>query len=288
MKPSKKKKRLHSPSSPKSVPSTCSSSSFTSFHSHSTSNSNELSLAEVRRRRARLAHPFLPSSKSPNIIGRPIPLSANIDKNNVNTKMTDHESDSDEKVSLPPLVDAETGEELSFTKSKWTAKEGRVNLNSKCIIEMGTGRMNIFKTSSDVNNSFISDSFPMHELVSESINNGPLRPMFHRFWNAKYDEIIIPENYHRHDNDDVDEDKFDDSQILLNLTATSTSIGDISMSSPSILPSLSQSIDFSPSHTPNQPRSRNSSRPPSSSKRQSTANESSNQDAKGLNMLVSL
>lgn len=45
------------------------------------------------------------------------------------------------------MRDAETGEALEFTRSKWTSREGRLNLSAQMIVDMGTGRLDISKKS---------------------------------------------------------------------------------------------------------------------------------------------
>lgn len=44
---------------------------------------------------------------------------------------------------VTPFVDAETGEPLKFSLARWNNREGRVNLDGRTIIEMGTGRLDI-------------------------------------------------------------------------------------------------------------------------------------------------
>ncbi len=59
----------------------------------------------------------------------------------------DKEREAELKYLQPPpkdmLIDAETGESLTVTKARWTTTEGRLSLNAKTIIDMGTGKLDV-------------------------------------------------------------------------------------------------------------------------------------------------
>lgn len=101
------------------------------------------------------------------------------------------------------IRDAETGEVLTLTKSKWDAVEGRVNLDFRSIILMGTGAMSIknaangtglsrgmlFDTTED--DEDIEGDEDLEERADDSplflkfMRDGPLNPMAHQRWNPK-------------------------------------------------------------------------------------------------------
>jgi hypothetical protein len=98
------------------------------------------------------------------------------------------------------MVDSETGEKLSFTKAKWTSKEGRLSLNARTILNMGTGRLDLrsLSHSNSVEPSGKSSGFDQpqnpvqHELVTEFLKNGPLTPYMHVRWNPRNNTIDYP------------------------------------------------------------------------------------------------
>jgi hypothetical protein len=180
---------------------------------------------------------------------------------------------------LPELVrDKETGEILELTRSQWSSKEGRLNLDYDTIVKMGTGRLDIAQRLKDqqerederlrqiaekvanamsaakegrskskrkgrrnsasftssfgstqsedvtatpvgspkpsMSISFSTSSLPpimdastaeaatsghnnasvqRHPLVTQFLKEGPIRRMHHRFWNARLDDVVIPE-----------------------------------------------------------------------------------------------
>ena len=56
-------------------------------------------------------------------------------------------------VNLPgQLIDAETNEPLEISRATWNVREGRINLNAKTILDMGTGRLDIKNRVLDDNN----------------------------------------------------------------------------------------------------------------------------------------
>eukprot|EP01039_Chlorochromonas_danica_P005478 gene5478-6029_t len=96
------------------------------------------------------------------------------------------------------IKDAETGESLSFTKAKWTAKEGRLSLNAKVILAMGTGKLDIITSSqhSDrgvkINETHEQERCPTataHPLIQEFLTKGPLTPYMHKNWDPRRDRV---------------------------------------------------------------------------------------------------
>lgn len=105
------------------------------------------------------------------------------------------------------IRDAETGEPLTFTKSKWDAVEGRVNLDYRSIILMGTGAMSIkstangtglsremlFDTTSDESAEDENCDLDINEnsnpLFVKFLRDGPLNKMSHQRYNVKTGEI---------------------------------------------------------------------------------------------------
>lgn len=112
------------------------------------------------------------------------------------------------------IRDAETGQPLKLTKAKWNKKEGRVNLDYRSIILMGTGAMSIAQkaisrgdgmhqgqgllldTNDDdnydddmVGDHDSDDQKEDHPLFRKFIMEGPLNPMAHQRWNPKTGEV---------------------------------------------------------------------------------------------------
>jgi hypothetical protein len=80
------------------------------------------------------------------------------------------------------MVDAETGEAIVISKAGWNVREGRLNLNTKTILEMGTGRLDIknkVENVSNANNS-IATLTP-----SVNKNSGRLSPIYSTEQSAK-------------------------------------------------------------------------------------------------------
>ncbi len=130
-----------------------------------------------------------------------------------------HEIDTEEdnrvktKSNIPDfssMIDAETGEQLKYTNAKWSAKEGRLNLTARTILDMGTGKLDIknrqlHSTSLHAN----ANSSPLlsarscnknqdrHPLVNQFLTDGPLSPMYHVHWNPLSNSVIDP-NFEKH------------------------------------------------------------------------------------------
>ena len=89
-----------------------------------------------------------------------------------------------------PLYDAETGEQISIPTAEWTSKEGRLNLDAKTVLGMGTGRLNIFKEDSHVINPNLEklDEYP-NPIIKTFIDRGPLNPRLHQLWDPRTDQV---------------------------------------------------------------------------------------------------
>lgn len=86
------------------------------------------------------------------------------------------------------MVDAETGEPLNYTRAKWTAKEGRLSLTAKTILDMGTGKLDIRNrqstaVSAQTHSEELIPSSGSHPIVEQFLKDGPLSPMYHVNWN---------------------------------------------------------------------------------------------------------
>lgn len=97
------------------------------------------------------------------------------------------------------IIDAETGESLSLTKSRWTPKEGRLSLTARTIIDTGTGKLDI-KQKQSMHKLAAVDAVStapsrMNSLVENFLLSGPLTPMYHTNWNKLTNEI----DYHNQD-----------------------------------------------------------------------------------------
>lgn len=103
------------------------------------------------------------------------------------------------------MIDAETGEQLKYTNAKWSAKEGRLNLTARTILDMGTGKLDIknrpFYSSSLHANENSSPTLSArsrennqdrHPLVNQFLTVGPLSPMYHVHWNPLSNSVIDP------------------------------------------------------------------------------------------------
>jgi hypothetical protein len=99
------------------------------------------------------------------------------------------------------FFDSETGEPLQLTKAKWTPTEGRLSLNAKTILNMGTGMLDLKYSSQGSRNSTTSSqqntlattstatSSTMHPIVQRFLKEGPLTPMMHENWNPLTDQV---------------------------------------------------------------------------------------------------
>ena len=75
-----------------------------------------------------------------------LPKNNNKNKDNCDNYLIGH-------VNLPgQLIDAETNEPLELSRATWNVREGRINLNAKTILDMGTGRLDIKNRVLDDNN----------------------------------------------------------------------------------------------------------------------------------------
>lgn len=98
------------------------------------------------------------------------------------------------------IKDAETGESLSFTKAKWTAKEGRLSLNAKVILAMGTGKLDIITSSQSSDRSKTNKTHEQerchtaHPLIQEFLTKGPLTPYMHKDWDPRRDRVRSSSN----------------------------------------------------------------------------------------------
>lgn len=101
---------------------------------------------------------------------------------------------------ISSLTDAETGESLSLTKSRWTPKEGRLSLTARTIIDTGTGRLDIKQKQPSY--TLTADPTPqaepsrMNSLVENFLLSGPLTPMYHTNWNKLTNEINYAQDEH--------------------------------------------------------------------------------------------
>lgn len=86
------------------------------------------------------------------------------------------------------VADAETGVPLQLTKAKWNPREGRLSLNARIILDMGTGKLDICKSP---NRKAISPSRKerSNPIVKEFLEKGPLTPNMHIGWNPRSNTI---------------------------------------------------------------------------------------------------
>ena len=80
------------------------------------------------------------------------------------------------------MVDAETGEAIVLSKAGWNVREGRLNLNTKTILEMGTGRLDI---KNKVNNARNPDNSIATLTPSVTKYIGRLSPIYSTEQSAK-------------------------------------------------------------------------------------------------------
>ena len=65
-------------------------------------------------------------------------------------------------VNLPgQLIDAETNEPLELSRATWNVREGRINLNAKTILDMGTGKL-------DIKNRVLNDNISRYNNINSS------------------------------------------------------------------------------------------------------------------------
>lgn len=102
---------------------------------------------------------------------------------------------------FPAMIDAETGESLNYTRAKWTAKEGRLSLTAKTILDMGTGKLDIKNranrkggggTESDDKSDTKSHHSKTNPVVRQFLSEGPLTPMYHVNWNPLKNTVKDP------------------------------------------------------------------------------------------------
>ncbi|RYH12556.1 hypothetical protein EON65_37970 [archaeon] len=126
------------------------------------------------------------------------------------------------------IFDQETGEKISFTKAKWTPKEGRLSLNAKIILDMGTGRLDIKSKSLDQSSSFCAieslqsynSRFIPNNRVTEFMVKGPLTPHMHVDWDPRSNKIRRGE-----ENSSVSEDLSSHRDFSLAVSYLSNSVG---------------------------------------------------------------
>jgi len=142
-------------------------------------------------------HPFRPSSKVTNASGTKLDRKLHIKNKKVKIK-----KDVDETV-----FDAETGKPIKLTKSIWTGREGRLDIDGKTVLAMGTGMLDILSkdrspggykehSNNHTNNMYNNDipkidSFETkkNDLVEMFHERGPLKVIFHKYWDPKTGEI---------------------------------------------------------------------------------------------------
>lgn len=95
-----------------------------------------------------------------------LPKNNNKNKDNCDNYLIGH-------VNLPgQLIDAETYEPLELSRATWNVREGRINLNAKTILDMGTGRLDIKNRVLNDNNVRYNNSSSISRDVSGSRSNG--------------------------------------------------------------------------------------------------------------------
>lgn len=107
---------------------------------------------------------------------------------------------------FPMMVDAETGEPLKYTRAKWNAKEGRLSLTARTILDMGTGKLDIKNRTmnnfdngtNNVSSNIVASTSNVkrNPIIEEFLNHGPLTPMYHIHWNSLTNTVEDP-NAHK-------------------------------------------------------------------------------------------
>lgn len=129
------------------------------------------------------------------------------------------------------LVDAETGEPIKLSNARWNAVEGRLNLDAKTILAMGTGKLNISNKDNGTKLPPIpsSSSSPQrqqqqqylmqseenvrrHPLVTQYLLEGPMNARFHKYWNVREDQVDLNDET-RPDIMEEGVDYYDDANI---------------------------------------------------------------------------
>lgn len=115
-----------------------------------------------------------------------------------------------------------------FTKAKWTPTEGRLSLNAKVILDMGTGRLDIKSKSLDQPSSFYTTEslqsynsrFITNSRVAEFMAKGPLTAHMHVDWDPRTNKIRRSD-----DNSTVSEDLSSHQDFSLAISYLSSSVG---------------------------------------------------------------
>lgn len=104
---------------------------------------------------------------------------------------------------IPMIVemkDAETGEIINYTRARWSSQEGRLELNAQTIVDMGTGRLDLKERNTNKNTARRYQKGHIdHPLVSQFIDQGPLTPIMHKYWNPRTNEV----DYNLSDNNNL-------------------------------------------------------------------------------------
>lgn len=134
-------------------------------------------------------HPFRPSSKVTNACGTPLEKRASSNKAKTRANVEKDET----------VIDAETGKPIKLTKSVWTGREGRLDINGKTVLAMGTGVLDIlskdrspgaFKEQhKNMQKNNERGETKKNDLVEMFHERGPLKIIFHKYWDPKTGEI---------------------------------------------------------------------------------------------------
>lgn len=106
------------------------------------------------------------------------------------------------KQDFPNMIDAETGEPLQYTKAKWTPQEGRLSMNARTIIDMGTGKLDLKNRTARYQNHHVeidANTIPngrRHPLIDQFLAEGPLTPMYHVNWDPLTNEVDHSKSAH--------------------------------------------------------------------------------------------
>jgi hypothetical protein len=134
-------------------------------------------IAEPKKRAYKT--PFMPTSSTP------VDLQGDVHTaiNKLQTSRTSRSASLDRHI-----IDAETGESLTFTTSTWNGIEGKVNLSSETILNRGTGKIDVLKA--DIPVPISSTSTDSNPLVAYFMENGPLNVRMHKDWDPKSGKVV--------------------------------------------------------------------------------------------------
>ena len=130
------------------------------------------------------------------------------------------------------LIDAETGQPIKLYNARWNAVEGRLNLDSKTILAMGTGMLNISNKAHEdklppiapsssspkrqqtpqLMNASPEGAARRHPLLTQYLLEGPVNPRFHRYWNVREDQVDLNDET-RYDIMEEGVDYYDEANI---------------------------------------------------------------------------